>query len=203
MDPADVFTVLEQTALDAYYKIVRLRLEDLCVDGCIVKASCEGHATGPSPVDQGDQDTKRSVMVEGHGIAVWVQVASANRHDLPLLSPTLECLGRFGFDLPEYITVYLNASYDSRRTRELLEVLGCDALISPRGTPLQASRCWGIERSNSWHTLSFRRLQICTEVRTRGIEASIALAINIITIRNLIHRAWTTHRWDQRPTRKP
>lgn len=137
-----------------------------------------GQAAGPSPVDRGRQGTKRSVMVEGHGIPVGVQVAPANRHDSPLLAPTLECLGRFGFDLPEHITVHLDAGHDSRRTRELLEVLGCDARISPRGTPLQAGRRW-------------------------VIEAFIALANTIITIRNLIHHAWTTHRWDQQPTRKP
>ena len=159
-------------------KIVGLGLEDLCVDGCIVKAPCGGQAAGPSPVDRGKQGTKRSVMVEGHGIPVGVQVAPANRHDSPLLAPTLECLGRFGFDLPEHIIVHLDAGHDSRRTRELLEVLGCDARISPRGTPLQAGRRW-------------------------VIEAFIALANTIITIRNLIHHAWTTHRWDQRPTHKP
>lgn len=60
-----------------------------------------------------------------------------------------------------------------------------------------------IERTNSWHTRGFRRLQVRTEVCTRVIEAFIALANTIITIRNLIHHAWTTHRWDQRPTQKP
>ena len=85
----------------------------------------------------------------------------SNRHDSPLLAPTLECLGRFGFDLPEHITVHLDAGYDSRKTRELLEVLGCHARISPRGTPLQAGRRWVIERTNSWHTRGFRRLQVC------------------------------------------
>lgn len=98
-----MFTTLEQAALDAYDKIVGLGLEDLCVDGCIVKAPCGGQAAGPSPVDRGKQGTKRSVMVEGHGIPVGVQVAPANRHDSPLLAPALECLGRFGFDLPEHV----------------------------------------------------------------------------------------------------
>ena len=103
-----------------------------------MKAPCGGQTAGPSPVDQGKQGTKRSVMVESHGIPVGVQVAPANRHDSPLLAPTLEYLGRFGFDLPEHITVHLDAGYDSRKTREPLEVLGCQARISPRGTPLQA-----------------------------------------------------------------
>lgn len=60
-----MFTTLEQAALDTYDKIVGLRLEDLCVDGCIVKAPCGGQAAGPSPVDRDKQGTKRSVMVEG------------------------------------------------------------------------------------------------------------------------------------------
>lgn len=51
-----------------------------------------------------------------------------------------------------------------------------------------------IERTNSWHTRGFRRLQVRTEVCTRVIEAFIALANTIITIRNLIHRAWITRR---------
>lgn len=129
---ADVFTALEQAALDAYDKIVGLGPENLCVDGCIVKAPCGGQAAGPSP--RSKQGTKRLVMVEGHGIPVGVQVAPANRHDSPLLAPILECLGRFGFDLPEHITVHAGAGYDSRRTRELL--LGCDARISPQGHPV-------------------------------------------------------------------
>lgn len=138
--PRECSPALEQAALDAYDKIVGLGLEDLCVDGCIVKVPCGGQAARPSPVDLGKQGTKRSVMVEAHGIPVGVQVALANRHDSPLLAPTLECLGWFGFDLPEHITVHLDAGYDSRRTRELLEVLGCQARISPGTNPNNCGR---------------------------------------------------------------
>ena len=75
-------------------------------------------------------------MAQGeHGISIGVVVAPANRHDSPLLEPTLDRLSRFGFDLPERITVHLDASYDSRKTRELLELPGCDARI-PRGRTL-------------------------------------------------------------------
>ena len=167
----------------------------------------QGPLRGPGrrPLTGGPGQAGHQALSHGRGPRhpVGVVVAPANRHDSPLLAPTLECLGRFGFDLPEHITVHLDAGYDSRRTRELLEVLGCDARISPRGTPLQAGRRWVIERTNAWHTRGFRRLQVCTEVRTQVIEAFIALANTIITIRNLIHHAWTTHRWAQRPTRKP
>ena len=69
----------------------------------------------------------------------------------------------------------------------------------PRGAPLRAGRRWAIERTDSRRP---RGLRVHAGVRTRVIEAFIALANTIITIRNLIHHAWTTHRWDQRPTRK-
>ena len=125
-----MFTALEQAAPDAYDKIVGPGLEELCVDGCI-QGPCGGG---------GKQGTKRSVMVEGRGIPVGAQVAPANRHDLPLLAPTPECLDRFGFDLPEHITVHPDAGYDSRKTRELLEVLGCQAWISPGTSPNNCGR---------------------------------------------------------------
>lgn len=200
---AGVFARLEDLCLAAIDKICGLQLEDLTVDGCIVKAPCGGQAAGRSPVDRGKQGTKRSLMVEGSGLPIGVVVAGANRHDGPLLAPTMETLARFGFDLPEHITVHLDAGYDSARTRDLLDTLGCDYVISSKSEPLQAGRRWMVERTNSWHTRGFRRLQICTERRTNVIDAFIALANTIIITRQLIHRAWTTHRWDTRPTRRP
>lgn len=200
---AGIFTELEQICLNAYDKMIGLQLENLSVDGCIVKAPCGGEAAGRSPVDRGKQGTKRSLLVDGNGIPLGCVVAGANCHDSPLLAPTLEKLGRFGSDLPERITVHLDAGYDSRKTRDLLEALGCDWVISTKGEPLQAGARWVVERTNSWHTRGFRKLQICTEVRTRVIDAFIALAGAIITTRRLIREAWTRYRWDTRPTRRP
>lgn len=200
---AGVFEQLEHLCLEAYDRIVGLDLEHLVVDGCIVKAPCGGQGAGRSPVDRGKQGMKRSVLVEGAGIPLGCVVAGANRHDSPLLRPTLEKLGRFGFDLPGQITVHLDAGYDSSATRDLLDELGCEAVISPKGTPLQAGIRWVIERTNSWHNRGFRKLAICTERRTRVIEAFIALANAVIITRRLLAQAWMTHRWDTRPARRP
>lgn len=43
----------------------------------------------------------------------------------------------------------------------------------------------------------------CYERRTSVVEAFFDLADTVITIRSLIRRAWTTHRWDTRPRRRP
>ena len=60
----------------------------------------------------------------------------------PLLEPTLGKLSRFGFDLPEQITVHLDTGYDSRKTRNPVDNLGCDYEISTKGSPLQAGAHW-------------------------------------------------------------
>jgi len=200
---AGLFCALEQICLNAYDKMIGLDLANLSVDGCIVKAPCGGEAAGRSPVDRGKLGTKRSLLVDGRGIPLGCVIAGANSNDSPLLAPTLDKLARFGFDLPTQITVHLDAGYDSRKTRDLLAALGCDYVISKKGEPLQAGARWVVERTNSWHTRGFRKLQICTEVRTRVIDALIALANAIIITRRLIREAWTRHRWDTRPTRRP
>jgi transposase len=208
---AGLFQQLEQLCLEAYDRITGLDLADVSVDGCIVKAPCGGEAAGKSPVDRGKQGTKRSVLVDGSGLPLGCVAAPANCHDSPLLRPTLERLGRFadhlglgiGVGLPEQITVHLDAGYDSGKTRDLIAELGCQAVISPKGTPLQAGRRWPVERTNSWHNRGFKKLLICTERRTRVIEAFIALANAVIITRRLLRTAWTSHRWDTRPTRRP
>lgn len=200
---AGIFEQLEQICLEFYDRIVGLDLENLSVDGCIVKAPCGGEAAGRSPVDRGKQGTKRSLLVDGAGIPLGCVVAGANRHDSPLLRPTLEKLGRFGLALPDQITVHLDAGYDSSKTRSLLTELGCEWVISQKGVPLQAGARWVVERTNSWHNRGFRKLQVCTERRIRVIEAFISLANAVIVVRRLVREAWSTYRWETRPTQRP
>jgi transposase len=202
-----MFEELEQLCLEAYDRMVGLELDHVTVDGCIAKAPCGGEAAGKSPVDRGKQGTKRSLLTDGAGVPLGCVVAPANRHDSVFLRPTLEKLGRFetrfGVGLPEDITVHLDAGFDSAKTRDLLDELGCEAVISTKGFPLQAGRRWVIERTNSWHNRGFKKLAICTERHTRVIDAFIALANTIIVLRRLLREAWTTHRWDNRPARRP
>lgn len=200
---AGIFEELEQICLQVYDRIIGLELGNLSVDGCIVKAPCGGEVSGRSPVDRGKQGTKRSLMVDGNGIPIGCVIAGANRHDSPLLRPTLGKLDRFGFDLPEEITVHLDAGYDSKKTRDLLTELGCRWEISTKGEPLQAGARWVVERTNSWHNRGFKKLALCTERRARVVEAFIALANAVIIVRRLIRQAWTSYRWDTRPARRP
>jgi hypothetical protein len=59
-----------------------------------------------------------------------------------------------------------------------------------------------VERTNAWHN-AFNRLQRCYERREHVINAFFDLSDAIITLRRLIRCAWTTHRRDTRPNRRP
>lgn len=141
-------------------------------------------------------------MVDGDGVPLGHVILGANRHDSPLLRPTLEKLGRFEFYLPDQITAPLDAGYDSNKARSLRTGLGCEWEISTKGEPLQAGARWVVERTNSWHNRGFKKLLVCTEHGSRVVEAFIASA-NAIIIRRLIRQVWATHRWETRPIRRP
>ena len=130
-------------------------------------------------------------------------LAPANRHDSPLLAPTLDKLGELG-PLPDSVTVHLDAGYDSGKTREELESRSLKGEIAHKGdkAPIQAGQRWHVERTNAWHN-SFNRLQRCYERDQQAIDAFFDLADAIITLRRLIREAWTLYRWDTRPAKCP
>jgi transposase len=200
---AGMFAQLKRIVLEVYDRIVGLVLTDIAVDGCTTKAPGGGECAGRSPVDRGKQGMKRSIVVDGYGIPLGRTLAGANRHDSPLLAPTLDKLDDLG-PLPDLITVHLDAGYDSGKTRDELSRRQMRSQIAHKGeaAPIQATQRWHIERTNAWHN-AFNRLQRCYERRENVIDAFFDLADAVITLRSLIRRAWTTHRWDDRPTRHP
>jgi transposase len=200
---AGIFSKLKQIARESYDRIAGLALRDLAIDGCITKAPGGGQCAGRSPADRGKLGMKRSLLVEGNGIPLGRVLAPANRHDSPLLAPTLGKLDDIG-PLPGGITVHLDAGYDSQKTRDELAGRGLTGDIARKGgkAPVQAGQRWHVERTNAWHN-SFNRLQRCCERNEDVIDAFFDLADAIITVRSLIRQAWTLYRWDTRPARRP
>jgi len=136
-----VIEKLRQIALEAYDRMIGLQLAEVAVDGCIAKAPCGGEKAGKSPVDRGKQGIKRSTAVDGRGIPIGGVSAPANRHDSPLLVPTLERARASVGELPDLPrSVHLDRGYDSSLTRERLKELGLNAQIAKKGqpAPLQA-----------------------------------------------------------------
>lgn len=194
---------LHALALQAYDRMIGLELGELSVDGCITKAPCGGEAAGRSPVDRGKQGLKRSVATEARGIPLGIVSAGANRHDSPLLVPTLEAAKEQVGPLPEQVNVNLDRGYDSDKTRTALMVLGFTGEIARKGipAPIQAGKRWVVERSHAWMN-GFGKLRRCTEKRARVVDFYLYLSAAIVTLRMLIRRATPLYRWDSRPTTK-
>ncbi len=195
---------LREISLEAYDRLIGLELADLAVDGCITKAPCGGEKAGRSPVDRGKRGIKRSTAVDARGIPLGTVVAPANRHDSPLLSETLDAVSEALGGLPELASVHLDRGYDSKATLERLEERGLLAEISEKGkpAPLQATKRWVVERTNSWHN-AHKKLVWCTERRGRVIDFWIAFSDVVIVVRRLIREAWSRYRWETRPSCRP
>jgi hypothetical protein len=191
-------------ALRAYDQIIGLELAEVAVGGCITKAPCGGECAGPSPVDRRKGGLKRSVATENYGIPLGIAAAGANRHDSPLLAPTLQAAaGQLGGALPAERTCHLDADYDSQPTRQLLDALGFAGQIAHKGTPapIQAGRRWPVERTHSWMN-GYGKLRRMTDRNAKIVEFYLYLAAAFVTVRQLIQRARNRYRWDTRPTTK-
>ena len=112
---AGILAEQKKISRESYDRTVGLALEELAVDGCITKAPGGGQCAGPSPRDWRKLGMKRSLLVEGRGVPLGRVLAPANRHDSPLLAPTLDKLDDLG-PLPDDITVHLDAACDSQKT---------------------------------------------------------------------------------------
>ena len=187
-------------ALRAYDRMIGLELDDLAVDGCVTKAPSGGEAAGRSPVDRGKQGLKRSLVTDGGGIPLHVVAAGANRHDAPLLGPTLAGLDKLD-RLPDELTVHLDRGYDGGPTRALLDALGFDGAIARKGVPapIQAGSRWVVERTHQWMN-GYGKLRRCTEKLRPVVDVYLFLAAALVVIRQLIQRARLRYRWPSRPT---
>lgn len=196
-----VFEAVHALALQAYDRMIGLDLSEISVDGCITKAPCGGERAGRPPVDRGKQGLKRSIATEAHGIPLALVAAGANRHDSPLLGPTLEAaIGQIG-PLPEDVNVNLDRGYDNTKSRDLLHELGFTGEIARKGVPapIQASKRWAVERTHSWMN-GYGKLRRCTDRNGAVVGFYLYLAATLVTLRMLIRHATTRYQWDGRPT---
>ena len=184
-----VFEELELIVLQAYDRIVGLDLSDIPVDGCHTKAPGGGEIAGPSPVDRRKGGMKRSTATDAVGIPLGAVSAPGNRHDSPLLEPTLQRLERLG-PLPEDATIHLDAAYGPDKGPATAAQFGLGAQVAVKGTaaPIQNTKRWPVERTNAWGN-QFFKIARCTERRRRVVDAYLSLAHAVITLRRLIRQA--------------
>jgi hypothetical protein len=196
---------LRQMVLEIYDRFIGLEVSEVAVDCCITKAPCGGEKAGRNPVDRGKQGTKRSMAVDERGIPLGAVSAPANRHDSPLLVPTLEAVSETLGVLPQGSSVHLDRGYDSDLTRARLEDRGLSWEISKKGKPAPfwaTRRRWVVDRTSSWQN-AHKKLVWCTERRGGVADFWMALSEVIIIVRRLVRESWARYRWEGRPSRRP
>jgi IS5 family transposase len=146
------------------------------------------------------------MAVDARGIPLGAVSAPANRHDSPLLVPTIEATSEALGTLPEEASVHLDRGYDSKLTRQRLEELELGWEISGKGKPAPywATYRWVVERTSAWQAkLAHKKLVWCTERVGRVIDFWVAFSDVVIIVRRLIPEGWRRYRWEGRPSRRP
>ncbi len=197
---AGVFDTVAAHAIAAIDRIIGLDLDNIAVDGSIHKAPCGGEGTGKSPVDRGKLGHKWSVATDANGIPVGWALDGANRHDIPMLTPTLQAIRGHNPDL-DVGAIHLDKGYDANTVRALLVEFGYgDAVIDKKrrpgdpkvvaGVPTKAGSHtmglrWPVERTNSWLS-NYGQLRRSTDRTLAGRNAQICLAVTFIIAAKLI-----------------
>jgi hypothetical protein len=133
-----IFEKVHALALEAYDRMIGLGLGEISVAGCITKAPSGDDKAGRSPVDRGKQGLKRSVASDACGVPLGIVSDRANRHDSPLLGPTLEAAKEQVGPLPDAVNVSLDGGYDIAKSCALIAELGFTAEIARKGVPAPA-----------------------------------------------------------------
>jgi putative transposase len=174
------FRALWQAELSEYDEVVGIEWEWQSVDGVMTKAPFAGAATGANPTDRGKQGTKRSLLTDGAGIPLALIVDGANRHDVRLLSATLDGLVISRPEpTPEQLQhVCLDAAYDCTPAYQGLLARHYQPHVRSRGEekyekeiiPGYRARRWVVERTHSWLNRSRRLLVRLSRRKWRTIS---------------------------------
>src|SRR5712692_9764555 len=89
---AGVFRRMWQAGLVEYDELKGIAWKWQAADGAMTKAPLGGEKTGPNPTDRSKRGTKRSLLVDEHGVPLAIVISGANTPDGQLLEPTLLAL---------------------------------------------------------------------------------------------------------------
>jgi putative transposase len=151
-----------------------------------------GKNTGKNPTDRGKLGTKRSILTDGRGVPLGVEVSGANTHDVKLLKATFESvpIHRPQPTIRRYQHVYLDKGYDSKDVRKFLKRRHYRSHVKSRGqeeverkkNPRFKVRRWVVERTHSWIN-RFRRLLTRWEKKSNNYLAMLQLSFAYTTLR--------------------
>jgi putative transposase len=189
---AGVFLALWQAGVEQFDELSGIDWSFLSMDGAMTKAPLGGDQTGPSPTDRAKAGVKRSLLTDGHGVPLGLEVAGANRNDMKLVRATIESMV---VERPEPTEeqpqgMCLDKGYDYEEVRAILREFGFTAHIRSRGEEAkqlvreagQRARRWVVERSHSWMN-RFRRILVRWEKKPEHYLAFLHFACALIAFR--------------------
>src|SRR6266849_8054580 len=86
---AGVFRRMWAAGLTDYDELKGIAWKWQAADGAMTKAPLGGEKTGENPTDRSKTGTKRSLLVDEHGVPLAIVISGANTPDGQLLEPTL------------------------------------------------------------------------------------------------------------------
>ncbi len=174
---AGVFEALHQAALEAYDQAIGLDLDNLAVDGCIVKAPAAGRTPAPrlwTAENRGPNDRCWSKAAGSRS------GARSPRQPARLAAVTPHFGDPWALRLPSARPDHGAPGLGLRLAREPqpADRAGLRMADHPKGAflPINHTRRWVVERTNSWHTRGFKSLAIVTDRRAVVQAAWVALA---------------------------
>lgn len=153
-----------------------------------------GKKTGKNPTDRAKRGVKRSLLVEGHGLPVGIDVEGANRNDMKMVRATLESIP---VERPEPTAdrpqgMCMDKGYDYDEVREIVAEFGFTAHIHARGAEAKElkrkarakARRWVVERTHSWMN-RFRGILIRWSKKPENYIAMLHMAFAFIIYRQM------------------
>ncbi len=186
---AGFFLKLWQAGLLEYDFLKGIDWKWLSMDGSMTKPPLGGGKTGPNPTDRGKSGVKRSIVTDGRGVPVGLDVDGANRVDFKMARATLDSMpvvrpscGSFGRQ-----HMCLDKGYDYAEIDELMGTFGFTSQIARRGQATQAitrfarkkARRYVVERAHSWMN-RFRGILIRWNKKPENYIAMLHFALGVI-----------------------
>jgi putative transposase len=191
-----VFRQLWQEALHEYDAKIGIDWQWQSMDGSMTKAPLGGKKTGKNPTDRAKIGTQRSLLTDGRGVPLGLEVAGANKPDMKLVEATLQSIP---IQRPQPTRrrqqhFCADKGFDFPSVRELVQRWGYTVHIAVKKkkgapppppqepVPGYRARRWVVERTHSWMN-RFRRLLIRWEKKVPNYKAFLHFACAWITFR--------------------
>ena len=185
-----IFKKMWKAGLAEYDELKGLEWKWQAVDGAITKAPLGGEATGDNPTDRAKSGTKRSILVEGKGVPLAIEVGPAHRHDMKMLAATLDgvVVERAEVSEEEKRHLCLDKAYAGEPAQQIGQQRGYEVHVPDkvnakkkrkRKGGRRKARRWVVEVTHSWLN-RFRRLLVRWEKKKANYLSLLYFACAII-----------------------